>query len=396
MTRKLYHENQYLQAFSSAVVERVEIDGKPGLILEQTAFYPTSGGQPHDLGTLNHVQIIDVIEDEQNRIIHILEKPIQASSVEGQIDWQRRFDHIQQHSGQHLLSQAFIEICRAETVSFHLGEEASSIDVNQAGLDEPTIHAVETLANQITYENRAVIAHLVTKDEVQRFPVRKPPTVEGQIRIVEIKDFDFSPCGGTHCSRTGELGMIKVRKWENYKGGARIHFVCGWRALQDYQQKTIVLRQLSELLSSGESDLPSNFRKLQEELKTLRRESVNLTKQLLDYEAQAVATECEKHGDFAILQKIFPDRTPKDLKLLASKVLEQSPNTVVLFGGTAEGKASLVFLRSKELMFDMNQIMKTACAVINGRGGGQPDQAQGGGPEVAKLAEALQRAKESL
>jgi alanyl-tRNA synthetase len=157
-----------------------------------------------------------------------------------------------------------------------------------------------------------------------------------------------------------------------------------------------VLRQLSELLSSGESDLPSNLGKLQEELKTLRRESVNLTKQLLDYEAKALMTECEKRGDCSILQKIFPDCTPKDLKLLAGKVLEQSPKTVVLFGGAAEGKASLVFLRSKELGFDMNQLMKTACAIINGRGGGQPDQAQGGGTEVAKLAEALQRAREAI
>jgi len=396
MTRKLYHEDPYLQTFTSPVVAQVEIEGKPGLICVQTAFYPTSGGQPHDLGTLNGVAVIDVREAEAHRIIHLLAQPLPAHQVEGRIDWPRRFDHIQQHTGQHILSQAFLQVCNAETLSFHLGEEVCTIDVNLAEIDEATIKAVEALANQIIYENRAVTVHSVTQAEAQRFPLRKVPTVEEQIRIIEIEDFDFSPCGGTHCAHTGEIGLIKVKKVETYKGGQRIYFVCGRRALSDYQTKTTILRQLAEMMSCSEFELVQNTGKQQEEVKILHRESVNLTQQLLEYEAQALLIEREKHGDVYILLKTFVERTPKDLKLLANKVLDHSPQTVVLFGGAAEGKAALVFARSKELTFDMNALMKTACKVINGRGGGQPDQAQGGSAEVDNLASALQQAKEAI
>jgi alanyl-tRNA synthetase len=370
--------------------------GKPAIILEQTAFYPTSGGQPHDTGTLNSVHVIDVIENENRQIIHLLEKPIEENLVGGCIDWKRRFDHMQQHTGQHLLSQACIKVCDAETVSFHLGEDVSTIDVNHSGIGEHEVNAVEELANWIIYENREVVAHFVNKEEAHKFPVRKVPTVEENIRIVEIKDFDYSPCGGTHCSHTGEIGMIKVRRWERYKGGTRIQFVCGWRALQGYQQKTTILKHLTEMLSSGEPDLPQNVGKLQEEAKSLRREYANLTKYLLDYEAKVLLAERETFGDFSVLIKIFENRHPKDLRILANKILEYSPSTIVLFGGKAEGKASLIFLRSEELSVDMNQLMKTACAVINGKGGGQPHQAQGGGTEVEKLAKALQHAKDAI
>jgi len=345
---------------------------------------------------LNSVPVIEVIENDAHQIIHLLEKPITANLVEGHIHWERRFDHIQQHTGQHLLSQAFIKICQAETVSFHLGEEVATIDLTLSGIDEHTVNAVEELANQIIYENREVLAHIVHKADVQKFPVRKLPTVEENIRIIEIKDFDFSPCGGTHCTRTGEIGIIKIRKWEQYKGGTRIQFVCGWRALRDYQQKTAVLRRLSDLCSSGETDLPPNIGKLQEEVKTLRRESTILTKQLFEYEAQVLRHEREPRGEFAILKKIFANRTPNDLKLLANKVLEHSPNTIVLFGGKTEGKASLIFVRSEGVPVDMQHLMQTACAVIHGKGGGQPHQAQGGGANVANLEEALQRAQEAI
>jgi alanyl-tRNA synthetase len=396
MTRRLYQKNQYVTTFSSAVIERIEVEKTPAIILEQTAFYPTSGGQPHDIGTLNGVQVIDVIENEDHQIIHLLEKPIQESSIEGSINWKRRFDHMQQHTGQHLLSQAFIKTCNAETVSFHLGEEVSTIDVSQAGMDGEMVKAAEDLANQIIYENREVVAHFVNKDAVHKFPVRKVPTVDDNIRILEIKDFDYSPCGGTHCSHTGEIGMIKVRKWEHYKGGTRIQFICGWRALSDYQQKTEILQQLSNTLTSGEAELPQNIEKLQEETKSLRREQAGLTKQLLDYEAKALLTERGKFENFYVLKKIFAGRSPKDLKVLANKVLENSSNTVILFGGKTEGKASLIFLRSEGLPFNMNQLMKTACVIINGRGGGQPHQAQGGSANIEKLEEALQSAKEAI
>lgn len=396
MTKKLYYTDPYQRTFSSQVVERIRIEEHPALILEGTAFYPASGGQPHDLGTLNGVQVIDVRENEHHQILHLLEQPIEETTVEGQIDWERRFDHMQQHTGQHLLSQAFIKTCCAETISIHLGEDVSTIDVNHPDLTEEQVRSAEDWANRIIYEDRDVLTHFATQETIHTFPLRKIPVVEDNIRIIEIKDVDFSPCGGTHCTRTGEIGMIKVRKAENYKGGSRVQFVCGARALQDYQHKTILVRHLSEMLTAGEVDILQNITKLQEESKTLRRDLATITQQLVEYEARALLTEREKSGDISVLKKIFEDRQPKELKLLANKVLELSPNTVVLFGGKTAEKVSLIFLRSDDMPGDMNQLMKTACAVIHGRGGGQPHQAQGGGTDPAHLEEALQLAEKAL
>ncbi|GAK51600.1 alanyl-tRNA synthetase, truncated [Candidatus Moduliflexus flocculans] len=396
MTRKLFHENQYLQNFSSVIVENFEYRGVPAVVLEQTAFYPTSGGQPHDLGTLDDVPVVDVIEDEAGRIIHLLERPIRGQRVHGQIDWKRRFDHTQQHTGQHLLSQVFLRLCDAETTSFHLGADSASIDVNQAELDADTVEFVEALTNQILYENRDVIIHHVAQDELSRFPIRKLPTVEGVIRLVEIKDFDYSPCCGTHCASTGEIGMIKITKVENYKGGSRVYFLCGSRALKDYQQKGRIIQQLSETMSSGEADLPAHLGKLQDELKTLRKERQQLAQQLLEAEARALLPERETIGKMFVLKKRFEQRPPKELRALASMIAEQAPQTVVLFGDSYEGKASLVFARSNDLSIHVGELMKQACATLDGRGGGQPHLAEGGGAAVEKLDEALQSGLNSL
>lgn len=396
MTVKLYLEDQYRQNFTSKVIERTEFDGKPAVVLEETLFYPTSGGQPYDAGTLNDIPVVDVFEDESRRIVHLLQQPVAGPKVEGRIDWRRRFDHMQQHTGQHLLSQAFIKVCNAETLSFHLGDESATLDVNQTALGSETIAAVEDLANRIVYENRQVGFHIVPKSELDRYPVRKPPAVEEDIRIVEIKGFDYSPCGGTHCSRTGEIGIIKIRRHENYKGGSRIHFLCGFRALKDYQNKSSILKQIGDSMSSGESDIPQNIQKIQEELKRLRWEHNHLNKRLLICESRELVSECRKLESINVVEKIFEDRNPQELKILGQSVLESLPKTVVLFGCKAEGKASLLFQRSEELDLDMGKLMQAACAVINGRGGGRPHQAQGGGTAVEKLEEALRHARSLL
>ena len=390
MTRKLYIEDPYRQHFSSRIVAQKQIADKPGVILEQTVFYPTSGGQPHDTGTLNDIPVVDVFEDESRRIVHLLKEPVSGLEVEGRINWERRFDHMQQHTGQHLLSQAFINVCKAETLSFHLGAESATLDLNQSNFTSAAISSVENLANQIIYENREVMAHIVAKNELDHYPVRKPPTVTDNIRIIEIKDFDFSPCGGTHCSRTGEIGIVKIKKHENYKGGSRMHFACGARALADYREKSDILKRIGDSLSSGAGDLPGNIQKIQEELKSLRSENNHLKKRVLQYEAGSILSERKKIGNFHIIAKIFEDRDPKELKILAQTVLENSPGTVTLFGVKAPAKASLLFSRSADLPCDMGKLMQVACAVIHGRGGGLPEQAQGGGTDVEKLEKALQ------
>ena len=396
MTKKLYHEDQYLQEFSSEVIEEKKINGKPAVALKQTAFYPTSGGQPHDMGTLNDIVVIDVIEDENHQIVHLLEEPIEGQRVTGLIDWPRRLDHMQQHTGQHVLSQVFSKKFEAETISFHLGEESSTIDLNQSGFGHDAINQVEILANQIIFENRSVIAHTVSKSELNQFPLRKPPAVKDRIRIIEVKNFDYSPCGGTHCSRTGEIGILKISRYEHYKGGTRIHFSCGMRALKDYQKKSEIIKHLTMSMSSGEDELNQNIQKFQENFKFLRFEYENLKKQVLDNEAQELFSKREKIGEIYIVKSLFENRDQKELVFLAKKILNTVPDTVILFGAKSEGKASLLFQRSEDLPFDMGQLMKKACTVIKGRGGGRPQQAQGGGPDANKLANALQDAEQTL
>jgi alanyl-tRNA synthetase len=396
MTKKLYHKDPYLREFFSEVIEEKQVNGKPAVILKQTAFYPTSGGQPHDLGRLNAVAVVDVIEDENHRIVHLLEDRLKSRRAAGLIDWPRRLDHMQQHTGQHVLSQVFLKEFEAETISFHLGEESATIDLDKSGFDHDAIAGVEILANRVIFENRNVVAHTVSKSEMDRFPLRKPTAVEDRIRIIEVKDFDYSPCGGTHCSRTGEIGILKISRYENYKGGTRIHFVCGLRALKDYQRKSEVVKHLTTSMSSSEGELCQNIQKLQENFKFLRVEYENLKKQVLDNEAQVLCAERKKIGDIYIVKHLFENRDQKELKILAKKILKSVRDTVILFGAKSGGKASLLFQRAEELPFDMGQLMKKACTVIKGRGGGRPQQAQGGGPDVDNLANALQKAENTL
>ena len=396
MTHKVYLENQYLREFSSTVRQIVEAGERTGVILTQTLFYPSSGGQPHDTGTLNDIPVLDVYQDASQQVVHLLAEPLAGNRVEGRINWARRFDHMQQHTGQHLLSQAFMRAGNAETTSFHMGDDSATLDLDQAGISLETITAVEDLANQIIYENRPVIGRIIEKNELDQYPVRKPPAVDDNIRIVEIKDFDYAPCGGTHCANTGEIGIVKIRRFESYKGGTRIHFLCGLRALKDYQEKSNIIRKIGAYLSAGETDLYKNIKKSRDELKSLRRKNSNLNKRYLHYEAQAVFSERKEIGTVNIIVKKFEDRYPKELKILAQNILEISPDTVVLFGAKTQGKATLFFLRSEEVAGDMGKIMQDVCAVIDGHGGGRPQQAQGGGPATDKLDRALQNAYEMI
>jgi alanyl-tRNA synthetase len=294
------------------------------------------------------------------------------------------------------MSQAFMKICEAETMAFHLGEKSSTIDVNKANLKLETVLAVENLTNQIIFENREVRAHFVGPHEIDRFPVRKPATVKADIRVIEVGDFDYSPCGGTHCRQTGEVGIFKVKRFENYKGGSRIHFLCGQRALKDYQQAGKILKKLSETLSSSVSDLPLNVGRLKENAKLLQLENENLKKRLLEFEAQTLATEGEKRGKIRVLTKVFQDRHPKELQLLASKILASSPNTIIFFGVKEGKKATLLFACSDTLTYNMGELMQMACTVIEGRGGGRPHLAQGGGARADKIEAALQCAQTAL
>ena len=394
MTERLYYLDPYRLEFETSVVERTSVGDKPGVVLESTCFYPTSGGQPHDEGSLNDVPVINVFEREDKAIVHVLAKELQEDLVHGVVDWETRFDHMQQHTGQHILSQAFVEILRAETVGFHLGKGACTIDVDKAPLSTSQLDRVEDLTNEIVFADRPVKTYLATETELAGLPLRKLPTVEMPIRIVEVEGFDYSPCGGTHCQRTGGVGLIKITRVERRGQDTRVEFLCGGRALADYRSKNRTVNELANQFSVGSWELAESVERLAEEAQSSRRELNASKNRLLDYEAAELLAEAEQHGDIRVVKKVFTDREGEEVRRLALRLVESEGSVALL--GSAGGKAQLFFACSADLAYDMNDLLKRACQVVGGGGGGQRDFAQGGGPDGGKVGEALKIAYERL
>ncbi len=387
MTERLYYLDPYSLEFEARVVERTSVGAEPGVVLDRTCFYPTSGGQPHDEGRLNGVPVINVWEREDKAIVHVLAAELEGGLVHGVIDWERRFDHMHQHTGQHILSQAFLEILKAETVGFHLGQEASTIDVDQAPLAVAQLDRVEDLANEIVFADRPVKTYSLAETELASLPLRKLPTVEMPIRIVEVEGFDYSPCGGTHCRRTGEVGLIKITRVERRGQDTRIEFLCGGRALVDYRGKNRTVNELANRFTVGAWELSEAVDRLAEELKSSRRELNAAKNQLLDQEVARLRAGAEQRGDVRVVKKVFADHDGDEVKRLAQRLIE-SERTVALLG-LAGDKAQLVFACSADLPYDMNDLLKKACQVVGGGGGGQRHFAQGGGCDGSKVGEAL-------
>jgi alanyl-tRNA synthetase len=394
VTERLYYVDPYRLEFEARVVERISVGDKPGVILESTCFYPTSGGQPYDKGTLNGVPVINVLEREDKAIVHVLATELKGALVHGVIDWGRRFDHMQQHTGQHILSQAFLQTLQAETVGFHLGEEAVTIDVDQAPLAISQLDKVEDLANEIVFADRPVKTHLVAEAELAGLPLRKLPSVEMPIRIVEVEGFDYSPCGGTHCQRAGEVGLIKITRVERRGQDTRVEFLCGGRALADYRGKNRTVNELANRFSVGVWEIAEAVERLAEEAKSSRRKLNAAKNRLLDYEAAELLAEAERHGDFRVVRKVFADREGEEVRRLALRLMESAGS--VAFLGLAGEKAQLFFACSTDLPCDMNDLLKKACRVVGGGGGGRRDFAQGGGPDGSKVSEALEVARSAL
>ncbi|MGQ9666587.1 MAG: alanyl-tRNA editing protein, partial [Anaerolineae bacterium] len=297
MTVKLYYENPYLAEFEAQVVRRLEVDGRPAVVLGRTAFYPTGGGQPHDTGWLNDVPVLDVqLEEDSGEVVHVLAGRLDAQTVLGRLDWERRHDHMQQHTGQHILSEAFVRVSGAQTISFHLGEEASTIDLDRAPISMEELRSVEDLANRIVFENRPVMARFLTPEETAQVPFRKPPAVSGSVRLVEVAGFDWSACGGTHCRSTGEVGLIHIAGVERRGNETRATFLCGRRALEDYRRKEAVLYAVSSFLTTGWPALPDIIRKTDEERRTAQRQLQKAREELAGLEAAVLFATAEPLG----------------------------------------------------------------------------------------------------
>lgn len=399
MTERLYYTDSHLTQFEARVLEVTpRTSGWATVTLDRTAFYPTGGGQPGDTGMLGGARVIECIEDKDAGVLHVIHgpSPEAGTSVTGHVDWERRLDHMQQHTGQHLLSQAFIELFKAETRGFRMMEQASEIDV---ALDDPTEARIERavqLANQVIWEDRPVTARQVTPEEAASLPLRKESAREGNLRLIEIEGFDLTPCGGTHAHRTGEVGIIAVRSWERAKGMTRIEFVAGGRALADYRRLNHTAREVAAHFSVGRDEAVLSVAKLFEDNKQLSRRVRALEEIASRVEAEELINDAPMLDDSArLIKATFDGRDADSLKRLALTLITH-PSIIALLGSRDGDAARLVFARSAEAQGDMNLLMRDACAMLGGRGGGRSDMAQGGGQFVEKLEEVLEAAAQKL
>ncbi|MGB6371084.1 MAG: DHHA1 domain-containing protein [Atribacterota bacterium] len=397
MTERLYYEDSYLKEFRAKVLKKVKIDNRPAVVLNETAFYPTSGGQPYDKGVIQDVPVFEVVE-EGDEIIHILKEELKEkinSEVVGKIAWERRFDHMQQHLGQHILSGALMKLWSAETVSFHLGEEVCTLDIAKEKLTEEEAKKAEECANEIIFDNRPVKCYFVEgEEELKRLNLRKVPEKTEKIRIIEVEDFDLSACGGTHCRATGEVGMIKIIKWEKRGEKIRLEFICGRRAWKDYFWKNELIKDISNKLTIKDSELGEAIDRMLEERKELWKELKEFKEKLQEYKAKRLIDESSlKDNRIKIINKVFEENNFQEVRGLAQKIINLDDSVIVLFGVKSEG-AKILFACSRALKYDMNGLTREAGKFIEGRGGGAHNFAQAGGKRAEGIEDALNFALE--
>ena len=417
MAERLYYTDSFLSSFPARVTDVREVSRTAGqslwqLALDRTAFYPASGGQPSDTGsivaasrsgTTIEVPVLDVqesdVQEESGEVWHFTEKPLAAGTeVKAAINWTRRLDHMQQHSGQHLLSAVFAAELQALTVSFHLGEESSTIDLTSEGITPAGLERVELVANGIIAEDRTISALTVSRDEAQALlaagRLRKLPERTGTMRLIEIDNYDLNACGGTHLRSTGQIGGIHLRSTERVRQGVRVEFVCGLRAAKVAHRDHALLSRTAALLSVAAAELPQSVERLLGEAKSSAKERQKLREELADYHASRLIVEDQIHDGLRIVQRIFADRDAAYCKLLASRVVAAAPQTLALIASTQQEPAAVVMARSPGLHFSCADLLRDQLAQLGLRGGGSPDMAQGQAPrkEMESLLNALNSA----
>jgi alanyl-tRNA synthetase len=401
MTVKLYWEDAHLTRFAARVTDSWLQDAHRIVALDQSAFYPTGGGQPCDTGSINGARVIDVEMDDAGRILHRLDSDVSFAAgeeVSCEIDWGRRREMIQQHTGQHILSQAFFQLFGAETKGFRITDRATEIDLAlevRPDEIESAIARAEALANDVVFDNREIRAHQVTPAEAAALPLRKESFVTDCVRAIEIADYDWSPCGGTHAKRTGEVGLIVVRGWERAKKMTRAHFLCGVRALNDYREASRSVDAIARKFSVGREEAESSVARLIDENKRLSRRARELAGIVATVEAHELIEAAQPVDGTRVVSRVFEDRDIEELKLLAHRLVD-GDNVIALLASKESGTARLVFARSANLSADMNALMRTACERLGGRGGGKPEFAQGGGAKLSELDIALEEARTTI
>jgi alanyl-tRNA synthetase len=403
MTERLYYLDSFLYDFDGEVREVAE-SPRPAVVLDRSAFYPTSGGQVFDTGWLTandnaKFRVTEVADTEDGKVVHYLEAPVDlkpGARVHGKIDETRRRDHMQQHSGQHVLSAAFIRLFKMPTVSFHMADDYCSIDLDTATLTKEQIESAERLANEIILDNYPVDIRFVTRDEAANLGLRKVPVADREeLRIIDIRGVDVSACGGTHVQQTGQIGCILLRKAERVRQGWRVEFVAGQRAVATARRDYTALTETGALFSSHIYDVPQQARKSLEEIRSLRKQGEQSKEELAEAQAKALLAEIPAENGQKLIVRTFAERDMNALKLLAQKLTRLAPNVVALLGATSP-QASVLFAQSAGQPFDMGSLLKETMAALGGRGGGSKDMAQGGAASGDGIEAALQTAAEKI
>ena len=399
MNVRAYYLDSYTTQFNATVVERLLIDNHPAVILDETYFYPTSGGQPFDKGQMNEIAVVDVqVREQDGAVLHILEREFENGQVTAVIDWQRRFDHMQHHTGQHILSQAFIQVAGAQTIGFHMSDASITIDLDKKELTPDQIEEAEQLANEIIWRNQPVTTRNVSLEEAKTLPLRKIPTAyNGKLRLVDIEDFDLTACGGTHVASSGEIGLVKIIKQERRGDKQRIEFRCGRRALHDYRQKHAIIVELSTQMTTGSAELSTTVQRLQDENKKARRQLKKQQIELSRLEADHLLSQGTRLGDTLLVTHVFTSRDPGQVRALGSQLVRQ--NGVVALLGLAGNRAQLIFCRAAGAPGDMSDLLNIALSKLDSRsGGGNETFAQGVAPsrDITQVQQAIEVAKKQL
>jgi alanyl-tRNA synthetase len=408
LTERLYYIDSFLTEFEARVVAVSREAGDTAVILDRSAFYPTSGGQVFDTGWLNMpgtsdlqgFRVKDVAENEQTGdVLHIVEggaEDLQPGAVvRGTIDTDRRRDHMQQHSGQHVLSAAFEKLYGFATVSFHMGDESCTIDLASDAISAEQLESVEKLANQVIADDRPVEIRFATPDEARAMGVRKVPATErDRLRLIDIGDFDLNACGGTHVRSTGQIGAILLRKTEKVKQGVRVEFVCGLRAVRTARRDFETLTETAALFSTHIWEVPQQVRKSLDEIKSAQKAQHHLLEEVAGLQAEHLLQAAQNRGAYKLVVQFFPDRDLTYIKMLAQK-LTRNGTTIALLG-CGGPQPSLVFGQTAGLGNDMGALMKQTVQQLGTRGGGNRDMAQGGAPDQTSAEQALLQAAAAL
>lgn len=386
MTEKLFWKDAYQTQFTARVVEQFPIAGGHAVVLDHTCFYAISGGQPNDLGTLGGAPVKDV-RFEGDKLIHVLSAPLSSDQVEGVVDAKRRRDHMQQHSGQHILSAAFFRLFQAETSSFHLGGDYCSIELNQPGLTEQQIQLAEQSANDVIFGGTPVDVFFIEPAQVGQYPLRKQPDVGENLRIVRVGDFDLSPCSGTHVRNAAEVGMVFVTGAEKIAQGTKVSFLCGGRIGAAYRKDLAVLKDLSKLMTTSIELLPESVRGLQTQTKDLRKENMQFKEGRLKAEAMKMLMNAENWNGHHLMIGVL-NRPYQELRYLAQKLSEQ-PGTVGALVSTSENRA--VFFRNSMLPLDLKSVFHEFLSKTSAKGGGAPHFLEAGNFQSTAAMDSLVR-----